>query len=556
MKLSVKARMLISTLSLLLALILVGAFLLRQLTLSGEQFEHLYQEDLKAIDVVGEVDGLVTRININMLRMLAFDDAALIKQWQLENEKSFSKIDQHLKGFHDLHPNDTDVLDLITGYERLHSGMLMQTEGLVNKDRTRDNDQVRAEARKNADLVFGKLKEVRDAARKRAAERSEQQRDDAENARMLAFSIALLGGALAALVSIFTARSIMREIGGEPREVAEMAAAISRGDLRETLRKAELHEGSVIAAVAAMQLDLRNTMLQISASAKSLANAAIELNRSTSESTQALQVQSGEIEQVATAITEMSCAAEEVARNAESTAQASQLASASSGTGMDCVRRTFEVVDRMNSGVRESGEIIEALAGRSHEIGKVLDVIRGLAEQTNLLALNAAIEAARAGEAGRGFAVVADEVRALAHRTQASTQEIEALIGGVQSGTQNALEAMRTSTMRAEETLQVAKTASDALSEISEAVSKIEQLNLVIASAAGEQAHVAREVDRSIVSVRDLSLQSTSVATQNGQASDELTRLADSLNEIVGRFQLDSSVVSRTDRPISGSRGY
>lgn len=539
--------MLISTMSLLLALILVGAFLLRQLTLSGEQFEHLYQEDLKAIDVVGEVDGLLTRININMLRMLAFDNAALIKQWQLENEKSFSKIDQHLKVFHDLHPNDTDVLDLITGYERLHSGMLMQTEGLVNKDRTRDNDQVRAEARKNADLVFGKLQEVRDAARKRAAERSEQQRDDAENARMLAFSIALLGGALAALVSIFTARSIMREIGGEPREVAEMAAAISRGDLRETFRKAELHEGSVIAAVAAMQLDLRNTMLQISASAKSLANAAIELNRSTSESTQALQVQSGEIEQVATAITEMSCAAEEVARNAESTAQASQLASASSGTGMDCVRRTFEVVDRMNSGVRESGEIIEALAGRSHEIGKVLDVIRGLAEQTNLLALNAAIEAARAGEAGRGFAVVADEVRALAHRTQASTQEIEALIGGVQSGTQNALEAMRTSTMRAEETLQVAKTASDALSEISEAVSKIEQLNLVIASAAGEQAHVAREVDRSIVSVRDLSLQSTSVATQNGQASDELTRLADSLNEIVGRFQLDSSVVSRTD---------
>lgn len=539
--------MLISTMSLLLALILVGAFLLRQLTLSGEQFEHLYQEDLKAIDVVGEVDGLLTRININMLRMLAFDNAALIKQWQLENEKSFSKIDQHLKVFHDLHPNDTDVLDLITGYERLHSGMLIQTEGLVNKDRTRDNDQVRAEARKNADLVFGKLQEVRDAARKRAAERSEQQRDDAENARMLAFSIALLGGALAALVSIFTARSIMREIGGEPREVAEMAAAISRGDLRETFRKAELHEGSVIAAVAAMQLDLRNTMLQISASAKSLANAAIELNRSTSESTQALQVQSGEIEQVATAITEMSCAAEEVARNAESTAQASQLASASSGTGMDCVRRTFEVVDRMNSGVRESGEIIEALAGRSHEIGKVLDVIRGLAEQTNLLALNAAIEAARAGEAGRGFAVVADEVRALAHRTQASTQEIEALIGGVQSGTQNALEAMRTSTMRAEETLQVAKTASDALSEISEAVSKIEQLNLVIASAAGEQAHVAREVDRSIVSVRDLSLQSTSVATQNGQASDELTRLADSLNEIVGRFQLDSSVVSRTD---------
>ena len=547
--------MLISTLSLLLVLILVCAFLLRQLTLSGEQFERLYQQDLKAIDVVGEVDGLLTRININMLRMLAFHNAAPIRQWQKENEKSFSKIDHHLKGFHHIHLNDNDVRDLVAGYERLHSGMLTQTEGLVNKDSTRDNDQVRAEARKNADLVFGKLQEVRDAARKRAAERSEQQRDDAEYARMLALCITLLGGAMAALVSIFTARGIMREIGGEPREVAEMAAAISRGDLRETFMKAELREGSVIAAVAAMQLDLRNTMLQISAYAKSLANAALELNRSTSKSIQALQVQSGEIEQVATAITEMSCAAEEVARNAESTAQASLLASASSGTGMDCVRRTFEVVDRMNSGVQKSGEIIEALAGRSHEIGKVLDVIRGLAEQTNLLALNAAIEAARAGEAGRGFAVVADEVRALAHRTQASTQEIEALIGGVQSGTQNALEAMRTSTMRAEETLQVAKNASDALSEISEAVSKIEQLNLVIASAAGEQAHVAREVDRSIVSVRDLSLQSTSVAVQNGHAGDELTRLAESLNEIVGRFQLDSNVFSRTDRAVSVAPG-
>jgi methyl-accepting chemotaxis protein len=474
--------------------------------------------------------------------MVAFNDEKLVKQWKLENEFSFQKIEQQLESFVSYRPDDPDIRALISGYEKLHEGMLMQTEGIVAKDSARDNERVRTAARQNANLVFGKLQDIRNAARKRAVQRSEQQQHDAEYARRLAVLIALIGGSVAGLIALLTTRSIMREIGGEPREVAQIARAISRGDLREVARRTSENDESVIAAVVSMQAQLRNTLLQILNYANQLASAAQELNRSTGESTHALQVQSGEIDQVATAITEMSCAAEEVARNAESTAQVSQLASVSSGTGMESVRRTVEVVDSMNNGVQESGRIIEALAGRSHEIGKVVDVIRGLAEQTNLLALNAAIEAARAGEAGRGFAVVADEVRALAHRTQASTQEIEALIAGVQNGTQHALDAMRTSTTRAEETLQVAKTASDALHEISEAVSKIEQLNLVIASAAGEQAHVAREVDRSVVKVRDLSFKSTSEAARNSQASDELTRLAGSLNEIVRRFELEPRV--------------
>jgi methyl-accepting chemotaxis protein len=181
---------------------------------------------------------------------------------------------------------------------------------------------------------------------------------------------------------------------------------------------------------------------------------------------------------------------------------------------------------------------VEHLAGQVRDISKVLDVIRSIAEQTNLLALNAAIEAARAGEAGRGFAVVADEVRALAHRTQQSTQEIEQMIGDVHLGTDKAVQAMQASNERARSTLDVARTAGEALDGITRAISQISERNLVIASASEEQAQVAREVDRNLINIRDLSLQSSAGANQTSAASQELARLAVSLNELVARFRI------------------
>jgi methyl-accepting chemotaxis protein len=178
------------------------------------------------------------------------------------------------------------------------------------------------------------------------------------------------------------------------------------------------------------------------------------------------------------------------------------------------------------------------LAVQVNDIGKVLDVIRNVAEQTNLLALNAAIEAARAGEAGRGFAVVADEVRALAHRTQESTREIETSIGTIQQGTGQAVAAMRSSTERAQSTLEVARGAGSALERIHGAIGGINERNLVIASAAEEQAQVAREVDRNLVNIRELSIQTAAGAEQSSAASAELSRLAIDLNGLVARFRL------------------
>jgi methyl-accepting chemotaxis protein len=188
--------------------------------------------------------------------------------------------------------------------------------------------------------------------------------------------------------------------------------------------------------------------------------------------------------------------------------------------------------------ITDSNQAVTELAGNVREISKVLDVIRSIAEQTNLLALNAAIEAARAGEQGRGFAVVADEVRALAHRTQASTVEIEGMISTVQRGADGAVNAMGKSLALATQTQDLAQDAGSALQKITDGVSIINERNLVIASASEEQAQVAREVDRNLTNIQDLSTQSTAGANQTAAASQELSRLAGSFSTLVAQFKL------------------
>jgi methyl-accepting chemotaxis protein len=340
------------------------------------------------------------------------------------------------------------------------------------------------------------------------------------------------------LISLFAwllTRSITRPIAS-----ALIAAEhIAEGDLTHVIHADGSDEaGRLLGAMLKMQSKLRDTLQRISGSATQLASAAEELNTVTDESARGMGQQSTEIERAATAVNQMSGAVEEVARNAVSTSEASKSAMSSTSDGRDLVQETVSAIERMSGDVQSTSALIGNLAEQSRDIGKVLDVIRGLADQTNLLALNAAIEAARAGEAGRGFAVVADEVRALAHRTQQSTSEIERMIGSIQGGTEEAVNSMRSSTERAESTLNIAKGAGVALDTINSAVVEINERNLVIASAADEQAQVAREVDRNLVNIRDLSTQSATGAHQTSAASNELSRLAVDLNGMVARFRL------------------
>ncbi|RON83565.1 methyl-accepting chemotaxis protein [Pseudomonas chlororaphis] len=369
----------------------------------------------------------------------------------------------------------------------------------------------------------------------RSKDANEQAAEEYASAFNLVVALLVLSTTLTVVFAWLLTRSITQPIAS----ALHAAEHIAEGDLTQSIRVNGRDEpGRLLQAMASMQEKLRQTLLHISGSASQLASAAEELNSVTDESARGLTQQNNEIEQAATAVNEMTCAVEEVARNAVSTAEASNDATQSASEGRNLVRETVSAIELMSSEVQSSANRISELAEESRDIGKVLDVIRGLADQTNLLALNAAIEAARAGDAGRGFAVVADEVRALAHRTQQSTSEIERMIGSIQSGTEHAVESMRTSTERADSTLSIARGAGGALDTINTAVNEINERNLVIASAAEEQALVAREVDRNLVNIRDLSVQSATGANQTSDASHELSRLAVDLNGMVARFTL------------------
>lgn len=345
--------------------------------------------------------------------------------------------------------------------------------------------------------------------------------------------------ALAALATVALAMLLTRSIVRPLSSAVSAAESVAKGDLTRPIETQGNDEVSrLLKALATMQQNLRETLQGISGSATQLASAADELNAVTLDSSQGLQQQNNEIEQAATAVTEMTTAVEEVARNAVSTSDATRQSSDSAQLGQERVSETASAISALAADVQHTGELVQSLANQSQDIGKVLDVIRAIAEQTNLLALNAAIEAARAGESGRGFAVVADEVRALAHRTQQSTQEIEQMVQGMRNGSSLALESMQASAARANTTLSMAARAGEALQTITASVHEIHERNLVIASAAEEQAQVAREVDRNLVNIRDLSVRSAAGADQTSASSHELSKLANALQGMVRRFQL------------------
>ncbi|MCJ7959789.1 MAG: methyl-accepting chemotaxis protein [Pseudomonas sp.] len=360
---------------------------------------------------------------------------------------------------------------------------------------------------------------------------------DAEGSYQQAVGGIIIVSVVAALMTVLLAWLLTRSIVAPLRKAVQVAETIASGNLTTLVEDAGKDEPArLLGALSAMQTNLRQTIQHIAGSATQLASAAEELSAVTEEASRGLQQQNNEIDQAATAVNEMTAAVEEVARNAVSTSEASSQSNQAAREGRDRVVETVGAIQTMTQDVQTTSVMIEGLATQGRDIGKVLDVIRAIAEQTNLLALNAAIEAARAGEAGRGFAVVADEVRALAHRTAQSTQEIEKMVAGIQTGTGEAVQSMQQSNQRTQSTLEMARAAGVALEQITQSISLINERNLVIASASEEQAQVSREVDRNLINIRDLATQSAAGANQTSAASHELSRLAVDLNAMVARF--------------------
>ncbi|UVH51728.1 methyl-accepting chemotaxis protein [Pseudomonas sp. CBSPBW29] len=348
-----------------------------------------------------------------------------------------------------------------------------------------------------------------------------------------------IGCLIAVMCAVVLGFVTTKMITGPMYKSVEAASRVAKGDLTHSVEVSGTDEtGQLLQSLSDMQFNLKSTVQQIASAADQLASAAEELTAVTEDSTRGLATQSGEIQQAATAVTEMTAAVEEVARNAVSTSEISSKTADEASRGQQQVQQAVTAIDTVTVAITDSTRSVEALALQIHDITRVLEVIRGIADQTNLLALNAAIEAARAGEQGRGFAVVADEVRALAHRTQSSTKEIELMISRVRDGADDAVLAMSKSQSLVLNTQALATEAGLALKRISEGVHQISERNMVIASAAEEQAQVAREIDRNLVNVQDLSAQTAAGANQTSASSNELSRLAISFNKLVGHFKI------------------
>ncbi len=350
----------------------------------------------------------------------------------------------------------------------------------------------------------------------------------------------LYTGIALAFIAAFGLGMFMSRVISRPISTAVISAQrIASGDLTQNIVSTGRDEaGQLLSALNDMQTSLKTTITQIASASGQLASASEELSAVTDNGSRGLLRQNDEIQQAATAVTEMTSAVEEVARNAVSTSEASRSTSLQASNGRNKARDAVTAINNATTEIAASTSMVEELAVQVRDIGKVLDVIRGIAEQTNLLALNAAIEAARAGEQGRGFAVVADEVRALAARTQASTGEIEGMINAVQSSADQAVRAMGKSQSLVTDTQTLAQATGEALELIAEGIAQINERNVVIATASEEQANVAREVDRNLVNIQDLSTQTAAGAHQTNASTQELSNLAISFNTLVSRFKL------------------
>ncbi|XXF10550.1 methyl-accepting chemotaxis protein [Pseudomonas sp. D2-3] len=497
---------------------------------------------MASIQVTGEMQKDLLNIRLETLRMLAVVENTSHQAIDDSAAQSYRTALQQVLEQYDRHMVSSDVeRGMFTRVNANAQAYLSGQQQIVELLR-------QSQLAKALELANGRVREAGSTLQQQLDELTAYNVQGAKQAGINANTIyqhgrtgVLVTIGIAVLLTVLLATLLTRSIAAPIREALQSAETIASGDLTRTVQVTGKDEASrLLAAQATMQKNLNDAIRQISDSSIQLAAAAEEMASVTEESTRNLQNQNAEIDQAATAVTQMSSAVDEVSRNASGASDASRESTVSAHAGNQHVARTVSAIRNLSSNVMQASDQVQGLADQARDISKVLDVIRNVAEQTNLLALNAAIEAARAGDHGRGFAVVADEVRGLAHRTSASTQEIEQMIAAIQTGTDKAVQAMRGSSQEATNTLQVADDARVALEQIVDSIGMINERNLQIATASEEQAHVAREVDRNLVSIRDLSIQSASGANQTAAACSELAHLAQGLNSLVGRFKLSA----------------
>lgn len=519
--------------------LILGIFALNRMGAIETQLNVISNEQVPAVDNVNDLDREFLRVRIHSANVATYvDDPTRLEKYKESLQGAIDSLKRNQDEY-EATIEDPQARKLFNEYMELDKEFWKlndQFDQLVDAGLTDAIDSIRENnILPLTDKISGKLDEL--LAREMALiDEASEEAQDVSSAANIAVIIALVVViSLMALFAIVLTRSIVKPITA----AVDFAKTIADRDLTRSIEvEGEDEPAQLLRQLRTTQEQLRESISTISESSEQLASTSEELSSVTQDSTRTIQQQSEELEQAATAVNELTTAVETVAQDAQNASEASEEANRQAQQGDGRVRETVRAIEELSQEIGDSSSNVTELAEKVTSITKVLEVIRGIAEQTNLLALNAAIEAARAGESGRGFAVVADEVRSLAHKTQQSTVEIEDMVKAINESSDRSVSTMKNSMDRATRTLDVAREAGEALQLIATAVSEINNHNTSIASAAEEQANVARDVDKNLVSIRDLSNSTASGAEQTNASSDELSRLAVSLSELVKRFRI------------------
>ncbi|MCL1140914.1 methyl-accepting chemotaxis protein [Shewanella pneumatophori] len=354
--------------------------------------------------------------------------------------------------------------------------------------------------------------------------------------RVQLFAITFFAFSLGGLILFFVSRAILSSIESMKQSIVTIQADSDLTRRIDITTKDEL--GQLSRSFNLMLDKFQTSLLSVAETSSSLADSSRGMAVTTADAAISVQTQRDELEMVATAMNEMTATVVEVAKNANDAADAAVQTDTQSQAGLQVVNNTVQAIEGLAVGIERAAQVVKDLEDDSHQIGSILDVIKGIAEQTNLLALNAAIEAARAGEQGRGFAVVADEVRTLASRTQESTEEIQRMIEKLQGGAKSAANAMTDSRQYVDDSVNHARSAGEVLQNIAKAIATITDMNTQIATAAEEQSTVSEEINTNIVNISNAAEQTAEGTNISSKEGENLAVMAQRLSVLVQEFKI------------------
>ena len=521
--------------SILIILVLfIGMFSYSKLVLLGEQTEKIYKHPLTVTRASLSASNEIQEIAIIMKEMVQLTDKQSISNAQKEMEKLVESLSKQLN----------IVEERILGAEG--DALIAKVQARFNQWKPVRDSYVEALLARNTPTNEAKqfrveLLQLMQSLSDYASNKADGFYNNAKTTTESTLSIVLTMIISAIVIAILAALYLMRSVIPPLNKLKETVLMIeSSSDLTLRINITEQTEiGASAHAVDSLLNKFQESMHTVLEATSQLASTAEETSCITEQTSEAINQQMNETSQVASAITEMTASVEEVAASASIAASTADNANNQVQSGLEAMNKTQENIEELVNEIQRASGVIKELEADSEKIGAVLDVIQGIAEQTNLLALNAAIEAARAGEQGRGFAVVADEVRNLAAKTRSSTEEINDMIHSLQSSSKSAVEAMSLSQSKADEASSQANETGASLSAIATSMTQINDMSVQIATAAEQQTSVTTEISENVLRINDMG-QGTSQASQDTkQASTELTHLASNLQQMVAKFKVN-----------------